>query len=146
MNLLAQIKNDQEEARRRSVPAPQLVSLLTTLYAEAAIVGKNAGNRESTDGEVIAVIKKFIKGVEECLAVCKDELKITAYKLELEVLLKYLPKQLTFDEMKNRIDLIVAANPSAKMPDIMKYFKENHNGLYDGKVLSQLVKEKLSGK
>jgi hypothetical protein len=61
MSLIQTIKADQVQARKaRSASA----SILTTLIGEAEMIGKNAGDRESTDEEVIAIIKKFIKNLD----------------------------------------------------------------------------------
>ena len=40
-------------------------SLLVTLYSEAARVGKDRRNGDTTDEEVIAVVKKFAANAEE---------------------------------------------------------------------------------
>jgi len=61
MTLMEQIKTAQVTARKTGA---QEASLLTTLLGEAAMVGKNA-NRETTDQEVVAVVKKFVKNIDE---------------------------------------------------------------------------------
>ena len=63
MSLIQTIKTAQVAARKARDPS---ASLLTTLIGEAEMVGKNAG-REVTDQEVVATIKKFIKGIDETL-------------------------------------------------------------------------------
>lgn len=145
--LLDQIKADQLEARKNRNVAPNdlKASLLTTLYSEAAMVGKNDGNRQSTDQEVIAVIKKFLKGVEETLAASEEVNTFALY--EKQVLLSYLPTQMTEDELSVAIDKIVADNgfDSAKqMGLVMKELKAQYDGQFDGKVASGLVKSKLT--
>ena len=67
MSLLAQLKKDSLLARKAadSVRA----TLLSTLIAEAEMVGKNAGNRESSDDEVQQTIRKFLKNNQEAAAV-----------------------------------------------------------------------------
>lgn len=62
MTLIQQIKDKQIAARKSG---DSLASLYTTLLGEASIIGKNAGNRETTDVEVVAVVKKFIKNIDE---------------------------------------------------------------------------------
>ena len=49
--LINQIKSDALEARKAR--QTNTATLLTTLYSEASMVGKNDGNRESTDAEVL---------------------------------------------------------------------------------------------
>ena len=54
-------------------------NLLSTLVAEAVMVGKNDGNRETTDAETIAMIKKFLKNVNETLALMEEMGKDNTY-------------------------------------------------------------------
>ena len=134
MSLIEKIKQDQVAARvrRDSITA----NLLTTLIGEAEMVGKNAGNRASTDAEVVAVIKKFVKNAEETLAALK---KANQYNeviaVEIGILGRYLPQQLGEYELK------AIAVGRANMPDFMKYLKENYAGQYDGKLASTVARE-----
>lgn len=66
-----------------------------------------------------------------------DELK------EAELLEKYLPKQLTTDELSDSIDHIIEQHGFDSIGPIMGKLKQLHGTSYDGKVASQLVKEKL---
>lgn len=63
--LIEKIKADSIEARKAKETVK--ANLLVTLLAEVTKVGKDKGNRATTDEEAIAVIKKFLKGVEETL-------------------------------------------------------------------------------
>jgi uncharacterized protein YqeY len=139
MSLLDQIKNDQLTARK--IKAQAKVDLLTPLFSEATMIGKNDSNRLTTDTEVIGVIKKFINGITECLAVAKDPLVITAYKIELDILNAYLPKQLTEQEIREKVHTLQITNPDFKIGDVMGFFKKNFGGLYDSRVLSNVVKD-----
>lgn len=137
MSLLQKLKNDQLSLRKLKNSKDALI--LTTLIGEASIIGKNNGNRESTDSEVIAVIKKFIKNIEETLKIVPDHEK-SLY--EKDILTKYLPEQLTNIELED-IVLKLKTENNFKMGDIMKYLKENFEGRYDGKNASQLIKKIL---
>ncbi len=132
MTLIAQIKEKQINARKSG---SKEASLLTTLLGEAAAVGKNAGNRETTDAEVVAVVKKFIKNIDETIsALSSRNQDSSAFVAEKKVLEEFLPKQLSEDELKK-----IAAGRSS-MPDFMKYLKEQFNGQYDGKLASSVAK------
>lgn len=137
MSLLQKLKNDQLSLRKLKNSKDALI--LTTLIGEASIIGKNNGNRESTDSEVITVIKKFIKNIEETLKIVPDHEK-SLY--EKDILTKYLPEQLTNIELED-IVLKLKTENNFKMGDIMKYLKENFEGRYDGKNASQLIKKIL---
>ncbi len=75
--------------------AQQLATLLSTLIAEAEMVGKNAGNRESTDDEVQQTIRKFLKNNQEAAAVIRDAGRLAVLERECAVLTAYLPPMAT---------------------------------------------------
>ena len=126
------IKEKQISARKTGSPE---ASLLTTLLGEASAVGKNAGNRETTDSEVVAVVKKFIKNIDETIKALNDrQLDNSAFTLERTVLEQFLPVQLTEMVLQD-----IAKNHKS-MPEFMKFLKENHAGQYDGKLASNVAK------
>ena len=140
--LIDQIKQDQITARKNKDVVAS--SLLTTLLAEASIVGKNQ-NRQSTDQEVIAVVKKFIKNNTDFINNINDlhqeYSKLVAEKAILET---YLPTQLSESELKTLVITYKTENTNVNVGSVMKYMKENYDGQYDGKTLSSIVKEILS--
>jgi uncharacterized protein YqeY len=58
---------------------------------------------------------------------------------EKSIVEKYLPKQLTADEIRNIIQLLGGAQ--VNLGDIMKHLKERYSGQYDGKVASTVARE-----
>ena len=148
MSVLQNIKAAQLKARkeRNSVAA----SLLTTLIGEAEMVGKNA-NREVTDQEVIATVKKFIKNLDETIRIAGDYRDADAADkawAEKTVLEQFLPKQLSEDELKMHINSIhaglLSTDGKADVGSIMKVLKQRFDGLYDGKLASTIIKAELS--
>jgi len=136
--LLLKIKNDQLEARkqRNSVKA----SLLTTLFSECANIGINDGKRDTTDAEVLAIIKKFIENIDICLQNCSGESK-ARYLAEKEILDTYRPKQLSRDELVEIVKRVIEETKKdgiAQKSLTMKSLKENFAGMYDGKMASDL--------
>lgn len=139
MSLLAKIKADQLDARKNKLT--EKASLLTTLIGEATMVGKNDGNRETTDVEVIAIIKKFVNNIQECLKVAAAD-KQAQFQTELNVLNEYLPKQMSDDDIKREAELAIV-NGAKNIGAIMNHFKNNFAGTYDGKVVSNVAKQLL---
>ena len=132
MSLMEQIKTRQIAARKAGDPQ---ASLLTTLLGEAAMVGKNA-NRETTDAEVVAVVKKFIKNVDETISALQARNQLFAeFAVEREVLEQFLPMQLS------EAALLEVAKCQKDMPSFMKHLKENFAGQYDGKLASTIAKQ-----
>lgn len=146
MTLMEQIKEKQLIARKAQDDIAK--SLLTTLVAEATVPGKNNGNRESTDEEVVAVVKKFIKGVNETLEALKyssDGRVVIAHK-EKEILEQFLPVQLTEEQLREIIGGIIVGlgekNPKL-MGKVLSSIKEKYNGQYDGSIAAKITKELL---
>jgi uncharacterized protein YqeY len=154
MSLMNTLKTDQMLARKERKSF--VVSSLTTLIGEAEMIGKNDGNRETTDAEVIRTVKKFISNLRELqTAIIGNTLKhelsneqnvrLAAVEFELELYEKYLPKQLSEAELRAEIEAIKAqlsAGPK-DVGKVMGQLKEKFAGLYDGKLASAIVKEVL---
>lgn len=95
--------------------------LLGTVLGELDRTTKNP-----TDADCIAVLKKLIAANVEC-----------GLESENEVLELFVPKQLSKDQIKG----ILSEKSFTNIGDCMKFFKENHAGLYDGKEVSSCFKE-----
>lgn len=135
MTLLKKIKDDQLLARKERDTV--VASLLTTLYAEAVRVGKDDGNRETTDKEVVAVIKKFLDNNKLSRDNIDDTDRLHVLAIEEAILNAYMPAQLSTEQLKALVD-------KTKFPqigDFMKYLKDNHAGEYDAKLASTLYRE-----
>jgi uncharacterized protein YqeY len=142
MSLLSIIRNDLDAARRNK--DARLLTLLTTLYSEAAMVGKTKRNCESTNEEVLAVIRKFKVGVEEII-----KIKGSNEFLDFEISLynKYLPELLTDIQLTEIINNLISELPEKSpksMGVIMGKLKSEYLGRYDGTIASKLVKDLLA--
>jgi uncharacterized protein YqeY len=147
--LLETLQKDQLTARKAKDAIS--ASLLTVLYSEAVNVGKNQGNRLTTDDEVIAVIKKMVKSSEQNIEIytkAKKQEALVLTQKELIILSKYLPKAPSMDEVKSRVDEIIKSNnwakESATMGKVMKELKVQYGSTLDGAATSKLLKELLS--
>lgn len=143
--LLEKIKNDALEARKAR--DADKAALLTTLYADSARVGKDDGNRETRDEEVVRMVRKFLTGVEETLAkVTQPDARARAER-EKAILEGYLPSQVTGDALRAVIADIVAGlaeRTPKQMGAVMKALKDKLPGAYDGNEASALVKAALA--
>ena len=143
--LIEQIKENQIQARKNR--DAELTQLLTTLYSEAAIVGKNAGGRDTTDEEVLSVVQKFIKNAREVRNNLQPaDVRYQDAGYEINILSQYLPVQLSEQELHVAIEAIIQAKDLSTMKDmgiVMKELKGAFDGQYDGKTASQFIKELL---
>lgn len=126
-------------------------NLLSTLIAEIQAIGKNDGNRQATEAEAIAVVKKFLKNVEITFQALQDKSPdsqhLEGLQAEKELLKSYLPKQLDETELKEVIGGFIGELEDVSkgsMGVIMGKLKSQYSGQYDGKMASTLVREMLS--
>lgn len=150
MSLLSEIKAKQLRARKERDSAS--ASALTTLIGDAEMVGKNAG-RDTTDSEVMAVVKKFIKNVDETMRLMDEKLPadgkmaLIPFAAEKALYESFLPKQLNEAELKEVVALIIAEVGAAGPKDmgkVMKPLKERYDGQFDGSLASVVVKAALA--
>lgn len=140
MTLFEKIKADQLAARKAHNGLAS--SLLTTLVGEAAAIGKNNGNRDVTDAEVVALVKKFVKGMDETLGFLgnRNAEATNVVLAEKEILSKYLPLQMTEGQLRTAIEEIILTQ-GVNMGKIMAALKTRYDGMYDGKMASTIIKE-----
>jgi uncharacterized protein YqeY len=153
MSLLSRIKSDMTESLKGGDAGRR--DFLRTLFAESAKVGKDAKDntgafspRESTDEEVVRVLKRFAENTRETITALTERGRDTAVQTrELEIIEGYLPRQMTADELRAVVEAIVTEigdrSPKA-MGKVMAELKARHAGLYDGKQASDIVKTVLA--
>lgn len=106
--------------------------------------------KELNDQEVISIIAKQIKTRKESIEDFKKGGRqdlIDKTNSEIEILNKYMPEQLSIEEVDKIIDEIFALeNPTsmADMGKVMKIAKERLNGQADMSYVSKKIKEKLN--
>lgn len=101
-------------------------ALLSTLIGEATKIGKDAGNREPTDEEVIKTIKKFADGakftIHKTVGIPQDNAKH-----ELAILQTYLPTTISIDQIVSEIKgLGIDCSVPKNVGVVMKAMKERH--------------------
>lgn len=156
MNIVDLIKRDSIVYRKlASRPEADLKvkttsTLLVTLLGEVTMVGKNAGNRDTTDEEAIRVVRKFVSNIEDTLSGAGDRLTEEAKEklsIERSSLEGYLPQMVSEDELKAFIDSetgkLVEKNMK-QMGAIMKVIKEKYGSTFDAALASSYIKSKLS--
>ena len=143
------LKNDLTEAIRSS---DKLVSgtirMVLTAITNEEVSGKEA--RVLTDDEVITVLsreaKKRREASEEFAKAGRTD-KAAEEKAEGEVIARYLPAQLSEDEIKALIAAAVASTGAAGPADmgkVMGAIKPQIAGKADGSLVSSLVKAALA--
>ena len=142
MPLLDEMRKDALEARKsRSGSA----ALLSTLLGEIDTRRKSLSPpRDLTEDECVAVVKKFLKGVEETLKFATTDVSRARALAEKERLASYLPKQMSVDQIRKFAAEQVAQG--LQVGEIMKSLKEQRGGQYDGFLASTTVRSMISSK
>ncbi|PBC74923.1 GatB/YqeY domain-containing protein [Fibrobacter intestinalis] len=125
------------------------LEVLRTLHSDIKNVAINA-QKEITDETVLDVLSKSIKQRNESIEMLRKggrEQNAQEEEKTLAVYQKYLPQQLTEEEVKTLIAEIkaqVGAQGPKDMGKVMKELSPKAKGRFDGRRLSELVKEALA--
>ncbi len=150
MGLKETLKTDLTEAIRSSDKVVSgTIRMVLTAITNEEVSGKEA--RVLTDDEIITVLsreaKKRREAAEEFAKAGRAE-KAEEEKAEGEVIAKYLPAQLSEDDIKALIAAAVASTGAAGPADmgkVMGAIKPLIAGKADGGLVSSLVKAALAG-
>ncbi len=143
------ILSDYKEAMKsRDTLKTSVLSCLRAEFMNAAIAKKK---NKLDDNDIIVVIRKQMKQRDDSIeAFTKGNRPEMAEKekKELEILKTYLPAQMVLEEVKKVVEEIIAAVGAVDIKDMGKVMKEVNirvAGKADGKLVSDLVRQKLSG-
>lgn len=107
------------------------------------------GSREVTDGDILKMIRKLVKqrreAAEQYVAAGRQELADNELA-EAAVMEKYLPQQLSVEEVKAKVRDIIAETGATSLKDmgrVMGVANKALAGLSDGRTISSAVKELL---
>lgn len=138
--LLEDIKKTQMYAMKDHDKIKEEILKIVVAKAMLVKIDKREKNEELTDDDVIKVIGKIIKELEEEISdftkANRSEI-VEKLNLQKDILNEYMPKKLTIEEIKAEIDKL----EDKSMPSIMKHFKVNFVGKVDMKIVSDIAKE-----
>jgi uncharacterized protein YqeY len=134
----------KDEKALRSLRAIKAAILL-------AKTSEGAGGELKEDDE-IKMLQKLVKQRKDSLEIFQQQNRTDLAQKEqeeIEIIEKFLPKQLSADELRSEVAAIineVGASSPADMGKVMGAATKRLAGKADGKTISALVKELLSGK
>ena len=128
-----QIKQERQLQRDN----PVIYSLLGVLLGEIDRLPIPRTQSPSED-QIYAIVKKLYEGAE--LLASKDWSEEA--KIEYAYLKEYIKQQLSSEEII-KIITGLKTNFNCNIGLVMKHFKDNYSGQYDGKLVSQIAKEIL---
>ena len=119
-------------------------------YIIKAKTEPGAGGEISAEKE-ISMLQKMMKQRRDSLEIYEQQNRTDLAqkeKEEIEVIEKFLPKQMSADELKTELKQIIAevgASSPADMGKVMGAASKKFAGKADGKTISAMVKEILTG-
>lgn len=146
------IQNLISEDIKKAMLAREVDKLAALRSVKSAILleASKDGSSEISDDIALKIIIKLVKQRKDSAQIYKeqnrpdlesDELK------QLKYLEFYLPEQLSNDEIENIVNKIIVDNNASSMKDmgrVMGLASKVLGGKADGKLIAQIVKEKLS--
>lgn len=143
--LLDTLKNDKLNALKNHERLKKDILNIVLQKCQFLEIEKRTKGLELTEEDCFQAIQKTLKELEEerksfsqaALKEHKYISKVMDLKIQKEVLLAYIPEQLTIAEIKE----ILATIEDKSLPFVMKYFKAHYAGQVDMKLVNQIVKE-----
>ena len=148
MSLTDQINNDLKEAMK----AKDTVRLtaLRAIKSQLLLAATEKGAGESPDEAGIKMLQKLVKQRKESAELYKTQGREDLADAELSeaaIIEKYLPKQLSEDELRPILEAIIAkvgASGPQDMGKVMGAASQELAGKADGKTISTVVRSLLS--
>lgn len=148
MSLTDQINNDLKEAMKAKDTTT--LTALRAIKSQLLLAATEKGGGESTEEAEIKMLQKQVKQRKESAELYKTQGREDLAEAELaeaSIIEKYLPKQLSEDELKPIIQTIIenvgAAGPQ-DMGKVMGAASKELAGQADGKTISSVVRQLLS--
>ena len=148
MSLEEQINNDIKEAMK----AKDQAWLRGVRAVKAAIlIAKTDGSGSAMDSDrEIKLLQKLVKQRQDSLAIYEAQNRpdlATVEKEEIEVIQRYLPKQMTAEEIETIVSNLIKENNAAGIKDmgkVMGLASKALAGKADGKTIAEIVKKLLT--
>lgn len=102
-------------------------------------VENKAKGKETTDADVISILQKSVKELEEeknMFVKAARQDKIDEMNIQINAVKKYLPEMMSEDEIRK----IISGLEDKSVKSVMAYFKENYAGKVEMAKVSQVLK------
>ena len=119
---------------------------IKNIKTEISKAETSKNSKEQTDSDIIQIIKKMIKRQKESAEIYKSQNKLDLYETEIkeiEVLSKYVPVELTKEQLLEKVQTILRTNnitETKQFGQAMKLCMNELKEVSDGKVISELIK------
>ena len=152
MTIREDVKNKLKEAMiKKDIALISTLRLVIASIKDKDIIAKGNGNDIGiNDEEIISLLQTMIKqrksSIDMYLKGKRDDLA-KKEENEIEIISKFLPKQLSKEEINIIIDSTISSCGASSMKDmglVVKLIKSEYNGKMDFGNVSKIIKSKLS--
>ena len=152
MTIREDIKNNLKEAMiKKNVDLISALRLVIASIKDRDIIAKGKGNDLGiNDEEIISLLQTMIKQRKSSIDMYlegKREDLAKKEQNEIEIISKFLPKQLSKEEINDIIDMTIKSCEACSMKDmgkVINLLKKKHNGEMNFGDVSKIVKSKLT--
>lgn len=138
MAIIDDIKKSSIELRKSK---SNLASFSTFVLSEVENIGKNNGNRQTTDAETISKIKKMIGNNKSNIAMTNDGFTIMKLEAENDFMRSFLPEMASEKEVIEFLKKEFGLDTPSNKGIIMGALKRKFGMLVDMKQASEIVKD-----
>ncbi len=151
MSLKKQIEEKLNEAlKAKDKSTYPTLRLVVSAIKDAEIASRTKGQKEMTESELTAILKKMIKQRNESCEVYKkagrNELLENETK-EIQIISAFLPKQLSEEETKKICEEAIKSSGASSIKDmgkVMGVLKSKHADTLDFSKVSSIIKKLLN--
>ena len=152
MTIREDIKNNLKEAMiKKNVDLISALRLIIASIQDRDIIAKGKGNDSGiNDEEIISLLQTMIKQRKSSIDMYlegKREDLAKKEQNEIEIISKFLPKQLSKEEINDIIDMTIKSCEACSMKDmgkVINILKKKYNGEMNFGDVSKIVKSKLT--
>jgi len=146
------LEKDVMEKMKLAMKAKDSVALasLRSIKSEILKLKTSGSGKEMTEADELKLVQKLIKQRKDSAQLYKEQNREDLAKEELDqvvILEDFLPQQLSEDEIKSEIKIIIGQVGASSMKDmgkVMGLASKKMAGKAEGAVISKIVKAELS--
>ena len=145
------LQNSLKEAmKQRDTKTVSAVRLIIAGQKEKDVEARGKGLEKASDTDLLAMMQTMVKQRNESIRIYKESGRddlASKEQDEIDVITRFLPKQMSADEMSNAIKAVIAATGAAGLKDmgkVMGSLKTQYTGQMDFGAASAMIKQLLS--
>ena len=138
MSIVEKLKTESMNLRKTRNP---VAASITFALSEIEKVGKNNGNRATTEDEAIKVVQKLISTIDENLKLPLDDGTKVALNFERNILAGVLPQMASEEDIRSLLKDTIGDQPPKNKGVAMKVIRDEYGAKVDMKRAGEIVTE-----